>query len=213
MKIPYLFFREKRTGVWIASRCKSTSLRERIISELVKKLDIDIYGNCGRKKCQVPKGVALTGVDCRIQIQNKYKFYFAFENSICQDYVTEKFFDTALTGMVPVVFGGADYRAMFPSMSFINVMDYNSVDDLANYLNYLSRNPTEWLKYFEWRKDFWVQTNRFVTGYCALCQKLRDLDEGSRGQRFYPSVADWWVYGGFNTKGISRPLCSSPKSR
>ena len=35
-----------------------------------------------------------------------YKFYLAFENSLCQDYITEKFFQAANAGVVPIVYGG-----------------------------------------------------------------------------------------------------------
>ena len=34
-----------------------------------------------------------------------YKFYFAFENSLCDDYITEKFFNMLKHNIVPVVLG------------------------------------------------------------------------------------------------------------
>ena len=36
-------------------------------------------------------------------------FYLAFENSKCDDYVTEKFFATAKMDIVPIVMGGSNY--------------------------------------------------------------------------------------------------------
>ncbi len=38
-------------------------------------------------------------------IQRVYKFYLSFENSLCRDYVTEKFF-TRAGNILPVVRGG-----------------------------------------------------------------------------------------------------------
>ncbi len=38
-------------------------------------------------------------------VYSTHKFYLAFENSICKDYVTEKFF-TRMGHMVPIVMGG-----------------------------------------------------------------------------------------------------------
>ena len=70
----------------------------------------------------------------------KFYFYLAFENSICKDYVTEKFFRglqvipsmhwTSLekidfqAPVVPVVLGGANYSAIAPNHSFIHVDDF-----------------------------------------------------------------------------------------
>ena len=36
-------------------------------------------------------------------------FYLAFENSKCDDYVTEKFFATSKMDIVPIVMGGSNY--------------------------------------------------------------------------------------------------------
>jgi hypothetical protein len=52
----------------------------------------------------------------------QYKFYLSFENSICRDYITEKFYQPLLNSMVPVVYGGADYEAS-PD-SFIDVRNF-----------------------------------------------------------------------------------------
>ena len=35
-----------------------------------------------------------------------YKFYLSFENSLCLDYITEKFFLAFHAGVVPIVYGG-----------------------------------------------------------------------------------------------------------
>ena len=70
----------------------------------------------------------------------KFYFYLAFENSICNDYVTEKFFrglqvtisnqespcekQDIQAPVVPIVLGGANYSALAPNHSFIHVNDF-----------------------------------------------------------------------------------------
>lgn len=59
--------------------------------------------------------------------ERDYKFYLAFENSICPDYVTEKLFNTLLFTTVPIVYGGADYEAIgAPLNSYIDVRNFTS---------------------------------------------------------------------------------------
>jgi hypothetical protein len=45
------------------------------------------------------------------------------------------------------IFYVQNYLKMAPPNSFIHVSDYSSIEDLANYLLYLSSNPTEYFKY------------------------------------------------------------------
>ena len=71
---------------------------------------MDIYGSCGSKRC--PRSQA---DQCFKLLDRDYKFYLAFENSNCKDYITEKFFYTFASkdGPIPVALGGlevADYE-------------------------------------------------------------------------------------------------------
>ncbi len=66
-------------------------------------IQIDVYGKCGRKKCPLNE-------DCKAFISKEYKFYLAFENSVCTDYITEKFFNILRHDIVPVVWGGGNYE-------------------------------------------------------------------------------------------------------
>ena len=49
------------------------------------------------------------GVQCFTNIAERYWFYLAFENTICNDYITEKFWRTLDLKTVPIVMGGGNY--------------------------------------------------------------------------------------------------------
>lgn len=59
------------------------------VKELQKHIQVDIYGECGSKRCPVDDPECLT-------IFKQYKFYLAFEDVNCFDYITQKFFVNGL---------------------------------------------------------------------------------------------------------------------
>lgn len=59
--------------------------------ELSKYIQVDIYGTCGTLRCPRSQSQA-----CFDMLDEDYKFYLAFENSNCKDYITEKFFVNGL---------------------------------------------------------------------------------------------------------------------
>jgi hypothetical protein len=73
------------------------------IEQLNKYAQVDVYGRCG-KPC--PPN---SKYDCKKLISDEYKFYLSFENSICKDYITEKFFNILNYNIIPVVLGGGNY--------------------------------------------------------------------------------------------------------
>lgn len=73
------------------SNCETSNNRMRYVTELQKHMAVDIYGACGTKQCD-----RSSEIECFKMLQRDYKFYLAFENSNCRDYITEKFFRNAL---------------------------------------------------------------------------------------------------------------------
>ena len=67
-----------------------------------------------------------------------YPFYFSFENSLCEDYVTERFFDALRGGMIPVVYNWANMSKIAPEHSYIDVKDFSTISGDFQLFNLLS---------------------------------------------------------------------------
>ncbi|PIK42455.1 hypothetical protein BSL78_20684 [Apostichopus japonicus] len=82
-------------------------------------------------------------------------FILAFENSCCEEYISEKFWKVLSTGVsIPVVIGAKkeDYKRLGPPNSFIHVDDFNSMQELASYLQKVANNSVTYNSFFKWKK-------------------------------------------------------------
>ena len=93
----------------LISNCGGSSKRLEYIKELQKYVQVDVYGACGTKKCPDAHRNGTKQKDCRAILADQYKFFLSFENSLCRDYISEKFFSTIVFNTVPVVHGGGQY--------------------------------------------------------------------------------------------------------
>ena len=73
------------------SNCHAQNGRMGYIEELQKHISVHVYGACGTHRC--PKS---RDGHCFDMLSTDYKFYLAFENANCADYITEKFYVNAL---------------------------------------------------------------------------------------------------------------------
>ena len=81
-----------------------------------------------------------------------YKFNLAYENSIEEDYVTEKFFDPLEVGCVPVYPGAPNIDDYAPGdHCYINAADFNGPKELAEYLLALNEDEEAYNAYHAWR--------------------------------------------------------------
>ena len=94
----------------------------------------------------------------------------AFENSVCPDYITEKFWRTLGWNSVHITLTRDFYTPeVVPPGSFIGVQDFPSVKALAEYLLYLDKNDTAYNEYFTWKKEYALGSRDAA---CYICDAL-----------------------------------------
>lgn len=100
---------KKTAAAWFVTNCGASSERLNYVYNLREaltsyNLEIDIYGGCGYLWC---------GRDnpdnCLSKIETDYYFYLSFENSFCEDYVTEKLLTALNHYAVPIVLAAGNY--------------------------------------------------------------------------------------------------------
>lgn len=72
---------------WFVSNCRSDNGRMSYVTELQKHAEVHIFGDCGTRRCE------RNDLKCDEMLRRDYKFYLAFENSNCREYITEKLFN------------------------------------------------------------------------------------------------------------------------
>ena len=165
------FLRKRKNILWVASNCQTNSARENYIRQLKKHIDVAIFGGCGRKTC--PRNMHnVKDSPCIHEKQDDYRFYLAFENSLCKDYATEKLFRTLTYDMIPIVYGIANYSEILPHKSYINIADFKSPLHLAKHLKEISKNWELFKEYMAWKETKAVRIDPFRRATCDLCEYL-----------------------------------------
>ena len=161
-------YKNKTMGVaWAAGNCYSNNGREGYVRRLQEHIPVDVYGYCGKDKhLKCPRGKELNCL-------SKYKFYLAFENSNCHDYITEKLWRTYTLGSIPVVRGGGNYTKVAPPGSYINTADFQTPKELADYLWKVGSDKRLYGSYMKWHR---THTLRLQDGqyWCDLCTALHE---------------------------------------
>ncbi|XP_034938745.1 alpha-(1,3)-fucosyltransferase C-like [Chelonus insularis] len=160
---------KSKIAAWFVSHCKTNSQREVLVRELQKYFEVDVYGKCGDMHCDKNNPDK-----CYDLLEKDYFFYLSFENTLCNDYVTEKFFFPMQKYVIPVVYGGAEYSKFAPPHSYINIKDFNNVRELAKFMLKLSKNEVEYASYFWWKKFYTIEDTR-EKALCDLCEILHDI--------------------------------------
>lgn len=179
--LPNAALRRKVAGktkfaAWVVSNCvDDPSQRMDLVKSLQKFASVDIYGKCGAK-CD----------SCKPKLGADYFYYLAFENSLAGDYVSEKPYEVLNTGLIPVVYGGADYAKFLPPHSYIDAQQFKTTKELAEFLVELSQDTERYLGYFWWTDHYEQKNNQ----YADLCYQLKQFQRSRRVQ-FYSDLQRW----------------------
>ena len=193
-KIPLKDFTRAKSKIvaWIVSNCEA-KLRLKFVLELKRFIKIDVFGKCSGRIFGESRSCAKTR-QSKFDCLKKYKFYLSFENALCEDYITEKYWgNLGDANVIPVVMGGADYTKLAIPGSYINVLDFKSVKQLAEYLHYLNKNDTAYNEYFKWRQKYQVLTGIGMT-LCNICQWF--ASKISPETKVYDDLTEYWVQKG-----------------
>ena len=164
---------------WMVSNCNPVNKRWKYVQVLQKHIQIDVYGKCGTHElpnCNLPR-YSDTFHKCKEydqQVISQYKFYLAFENSFCEDYITEKAF-IATRGTfhpLPVMMGGGDYDKYFPPNSYLDVRNFSSPEALVKWMQYLDQNDQAYNSYFQWKHRYYCVWPDY---FCSLCKSIYGL--------------------------------------
>ena len=58
--------------------------------------------------------------------ENVFQFYLSLENSLCLDYITEKFWKILPYNVIPIVLNAVDMATIAPPHSYIDIKDFSS---------------------------------------------------------------------------------------
>ena len=167
------------TAAILVSNCAKWRLKW--ISKVKQYIDVKVYGRCGPHSCR-------DRYHC-MSMLHKHKFYLAFENSFCLDYVTEKLYRNAFANeVVPVILSDVDVndRSTIPPGSVINALDFPTVKELAEYMKKVGSNSTLYNEYFRWHSKYTIGSGG---DWCKLCRKLI-TDRNSH--KVYKDIGKWY---------------------
>ncbi len=102
------------------------------------------------------------------KLTETYRFYLAFENSVCKGYITEKLWDQGLRSLVaPVVLKDSYVRPYMPNNSYLAVDQFSTVQEFAEKIKFLMENDDEYTKFvLDWRREYKVE--KFYTKFKNL---------------------------------------------
>ncbi|KAK1341840.1 hypothetical protein QTO34_016591 [Cnephaeus nilssonii] len=166
--------------VYVQSDCDPPSDRDSYVRELMTYIEVDSYGECLHNKDlpQQLKNPASMDADGFYRIIAQYKFILAFENAICDDYITEKFWRPLKLGVVPVYYGSPSVTDWLPSnRSAILVSEFSHPRELAAYIRQLDSDDRLYEAYMEWKLKGEISNQQLLTALRERTWGVQDINQ------------------------------------
>ncbi|KAI6213145.1 hypothetical protein M3Y94_00115700 [Aphelenchoides besseyi] len=137
-------FKTKKVLVPI-SNCHANSNRTKYLEALGKHINLTKVGRCYSQR-----------VDAQTlhKLIAEHYFIIAFENSICPEYTTEKYWRLKNLTVPVILSRGVTNTNLVLNGTFIAASDFESPRKLAAYLNSLINDKSKYMEYFEWTKRY-----------------------------------------------------------
>lgn len=185
--------------LYIQSECNSSTERDAYVKELMKFQKVDSYGKC-LNNLKLPL-TAQTNNEYLLKFIGFYKFVIVIENSICEDYISKKFWQAMHAGVVPIYFGSLSAKDWFPNnKSAILLQDFPTPKLLSDYINKLMNDDDLYDEYLEHKilgkisnkklieeleaRPYQNQLTKTAHQFlCFLCEKLHNIRKHNTGEQ------------------------------
>ena len=167
-----------KDAVWIVSHCQTFSKREHYVKILKKYISVDILGACGEKwNC----GRKLIHDRCFDIYNTTFRYNLAFENSLCQEYITEKFYENYKYDILQVVRGNTPSKKPIniSHEAYISANDFKNAHQLGKFLRSLRSNPQKYASMLRKKDEYTVvpYMELFRDAGCEICKRLHSVDK------------------------------------
>ncbi len=139
---------ERPVAMLISSRTDRSG-RRAYARELAHYVPVDSYGRFMQNR-RLPRD---DWRPTKLEVIARYPFTIAFENSIAEDYVTEKFYDPLVAGSVPIYLGAPNVADFAPGeRCYLDVRDYRDPRALAEHLHALLADRVAYDELLAWKQ-------------------------------------------------------------
>ncbi|KAH7936316.1 alpha-(1,3)-fucosyltransferase C [Rhipicephalus sanguineus] len=174
---------------WYPTRCGGSAAE--YVARLASHVSVDVYGRCGNLRCQTLSFYD-HDEDCYEMLAGKYFFVLVFETDTCADFLTRALHRFLRYDVVPVVKGGANYSAVTPPGSVVDVKQYPEPYEVAALMMKSAVNFTQYSEYLSWKRDHDVILHDH-DDFCGLCDKLYSKEYVKKSS--HEDVNAWWHSG------------------